>query len=167
MKIGVISDTHGDVKMTSAAIHAFLEQKVARILHCGDVGTPEIVRLFTPEIPTDFVFGNCDPRTETLRRTILSAKQTCSDWFGELELEGKRIFFLHGHQWERFENEIHSGQWDLICYGHTHKAELRMIGNTLILNPGAIHRTPTPSVAVVELETMDVSTIHLINGFDR
>ncbi len=166
MKIGVISDTHGDVKMTSAAIDAFQKQEVSRILHCGDIGTPEIVRLFAG-IPTDFVFGNCDPRTETLRKTILSAKQTCFDWFGELELEGRRVFFLHGHQWDRFENEIHGDRWDLICYGHTHKAELRMIGRTLILNPGAIHRTPTPSVAVVELETMNVSTIHLINVFDH
>ena len=160
MKIGVVSDTHGDVYMTTAALIAFREHEVAQILHCGDIGTPEIVRLFT-DIPTLFVFGNCDPRTETLRKTIRSVKQTCCDWFGELELDGKKILFLHGHQWERFEDEIHSGQWDLICYGHTHRAELRMSGNTLILNPGAIHRTATPSVAIVDLETMNVQTLAL------
>jgi len=160
MKIGVLSDTHGDVMLTLAALETFREQGVAHILHCGDIGTPEIVRLFSG-IPTAFVFGNCDPRTETLRKTILSVQQTCCDWFGELELGGKRIFFLHGHQWDRFENEILCGQWDLICFGHTHHAELRMVENTLILNPGAIYRTPSPSVAIVDLESMNVTTISL------
>ncbi|MCL2304435.1 MAG: metallophosphoesterase [Planctomycetaceae bacterium] len=160
MKIGVLSDTHGDVKLTSAALEVFCEQGVSQILHCGDIGTPEIVLLFS-QIPTAFVFGNCDPKTETLRRAILSIDQTCCDWFGELELDGKRIFFLHGHQWNRFENEVHSGQWDLICYGHTHNAELRMAGETLILNPGAIYRTASPSVAIVDLESMNVATVAL------
>jgi len=160
MKIGVLSDTHGDIKLTSSALEVFRESGVSRILHCGDIGTPEVIRLFS-DIPTAFVFGNCDPRTETLRKTIHSVKQTCHDWCGELEWNGKRILFLHGHQWDRFEFEIHSGQWDLICYGHTHHVELRMVGNTLILNPGAIYRTSSPSVAVVDLESMNVTTIAL------
>ena len=160
MKIGVLSDTHGDVKQTEAALEVFRGQGVSQILHCGDIGTPEVVRLFG-EIPTAFVFGNCDPKTETLRKAIQTSGQTCCDWFGELELSGKRIFFLHGHQWSRFEAEIHGGQWDLICFGHTHHAELRKVGDTLILNPGAIYRTPSPSVTVVDLESMNVATVSL------
>ena len=160
MKIGVLSDTHGDVKLTWSALEAFREYGVSQLLHCGDIGTPEVIRLFAG-VPTAFVFGNCDPRTETLRKTILSTGQTCCDWFGELELSGKRIFFLHGHQWDRLEHEIGSGQWNLICYGHTHHAELRMIGETLVLNPGAIYRTSSPSVAVVDLDSMNVATILL------
>jgi len=160
MKIGVLSDTHGDVKQTAAALDVLREHGVSQILHCGDIGTPEIVRLFG-EIPTAFVFGNCDPKTETLRKAIHSVGQTCCDWFGELELGEKRIFFLHGHQWSRLEAESHSGQWDLVCFGHTHHAELRTVGDTLILNPGAIYRTPSPSVALVDLESMNVTTISL------
>jgi len=160
MKIGVLSDTHGDVKQTEAALEVFRGQGVSQILHCGDIGTPEIVQLFSG-IPTAFVFGNCDPKTETLRKTILSIGQTCCDWFGELELEGKRIFFLHGHQWNRLENEIQSGRWDLICYGHTHYAKLHTVGDTRVLNPGAIYRTPSPSVALVDLESMSIMMISL------
>ena len=160
MKIGVLSDTHGDVKQTEAVLEVFRTQGVSQILHCGDIGTPEIIRLFD-EIPTAFVFGNCDPKTETLRKAIHSIGQTCCDWFGGLELGGKRIFFLHGHQWDRFQTEIHSGQWDLICFGHTHHAELRMVGDTLILNPGAIYRTSSPSIAIVDLESMNVTSISL------
>ena len=160
MKIGVLSDTHGDVRQTEAALEVFRTHEVSQILHCGDIGTPEIVRLFGG-IPTAFVFGNCDPKTETLRKAIQTAGQTCYDWFGELELGGKRVFLLHGHQWNRFETEIQSGRWDLICFGHTHHTELRKVGDTLILNPGAIYRTPSPSVAIVDLESMNVATVSL------
>lgn len=160
MKLGVISDTHGNVKQTAVALNAFAEQGVSRIIHCGDIGTPNVVRLFHA-IPTDFVFGNSDPCTETLRKTILSQDQTCFNWFGELELVGKRIAFMHGHDSQKFEDELNSEYWDLLCFGHTHIAELRLVGKTLLLNPGAVHRSPTPSVAVVDLETMNVSTIPL------
>jgi len=160
MKIGVLSDTHGDIKLTEAALKVFREHEVSQILHCGDIGTPEIIRLFS-EIPTAFVFGNCDPKTETLRKVIHSIGQTCCDWFGELELGKQRVLFLHGHQWDRFEAEIHSGRWNLICFGHTHHAELRMVGDTLLLNPGAIYRTPSPSVAVADLKSMNVTMISL------
>ncbi len=157
MKLGIISDTHGLVARTKAAIDLFRDQEVDRILHCGDIGTAEIIRLFR-EIPTDFVFGNSDPRTETLRREILAIGLHCQDWFGTLESEGKRICFLHGHQNGRLEQEIASGQWDLICFGHTHVPDLQLFGKTLLLNPGAVQRTPTPSVAIVELPEMTVRT---------
>ena len=160
MILGVISDTHGDVERTTAAIEVFNAHKVSRILHCGDIGTTDNVRLFKG-IPTDFVFGNSDPKTETLRRIMRAYRLVCHDWFGELEIEGKKIFLLHGHQFSRLDEETRSGNWDMICYGHTHVAELSMVGNTLLLNPGAIHRTPSPSVAIVELPSMNVSTIHI------
>lgn len=160
MKLGVISDTHGNVRQTTVALDAFVQQGVSRIIHCGDIGTPSVVQLFQA-IPTDFVFGNSDPCTETLRRTIQEQGQTCFNWFGERELDGRHIAFLHGHDSQKFEDELNSEYWDLLCFGHTHVAELRLVGKMLLLNPGAIHRSPTPSIAVVDLETMGVSTIQL------
>lgn len=160
MKLGVISDTHGNVKQTTIALNAFMEQDVSRIIHCGDIGTPSVVRLFS-SIATDFVFGNSDPCTETLRKAIQSQGQTCFNWFGKLELDGRRIAFMHGHDLQKFDDELNSEYWDLLCFGHTHIAELRLVGKTLLLNPGAIHRSPTPSIAIVDLETMNVSTIPL------
>lgn len=157
MKLGIISDTHGDVELTARAVHLFQMQRVDQILHCGDIGSREVVHLFEGEIPTGFVFGNCDLNPESLKTAILEIGQQCMGWFGELEMDGKHISFLHGDRNMKFEQELAGGRWDLMCFGHTHVAHLQLIGSTLLLNPGAIHRTPNPSVAVVELETMDVS----------
>ncbi|MGL6196341.1 MAG: metallophosphoesterase family protein [Thermoguttaceae bacterium] len=158
--LGIISDTHGNVKLTSRALDLFREHGVSRILHCGDIGTVDIVQLFD-DIPTEFVFGNCDPCTESLRRAIQNKNHICHNWFGKVEMNGKKIAFLHGHDLFRFESETENGTWDLLCYGHTHVPELRLVGETLVLNPGAIHRSPSPSVAVVDLSTMNVKTVRV------
>ena len=51
-----------------------------------------------------------------------------------------RIAFLHSDDNRLFRQTIESGQWDLVCYGHTHIAKQHREGKTLVLNPGAIYR---------------------------
>jgi len=45
-----------------------------------------------------------------------------------------------------------------VCYGHTHVAAIEYYGATLALNPGALYRAPTHSLAIVELPSV-VATI--------
>src|SRR5947209_86353 len=90
MLLGVVSDTHGDIARTRAAVQMLDSLRVEAVLHCGDIGTPEIVAMFAPW-PTHFVFGNCDYDHKTLARAIEKAGQICHGNFGELLLEGVRI----------------------------------------------------------------------------
>lgn len=69
MLIGVISDTHGHVEFTRPALEVFRNEGAERLLHCGDIGSPEVVRLFD-NWPTHFVFGNADHDRKNLRRAI-------------------------------------------------------------------------------------------------
>jgi uncharacterized protein len=48
-----------------------------------------------------------------------------------------------------------------VCHGHTHAFSSRFEGRTLVLNPGALARTGRPSLAVVELTSMEVTEIPL------
>ncbi len=59
MRVGIVSDTHGHVELTRPAVRMFESLEVDRVLHCGDIGSTEVVELFAAW-PTDFVFGNCD-----------------------------------------------------------------------------------------------------------
>jgi predicted phosphodiesterase len=68
---------------------------------------------------------------------------------------------LHGHDVKLLRHTIHSGHWDLVCHGHTHVFSSRREGSTLVLNPGAVSRTSFPSVAVVELPSMEVTELPL------
>ncbi|MDR1959611.1 MAG: YfcE family phosphodiesterase [Planctomycetaceae bacterium] len=161
MFLGIISDTHGNAPLVFEAVHQFKKFHVSQIIHCGDIGTAEVVRLFT-EIPTDFVFGNCDTMRETLKQVILESGQKCHGDFGSLTREGKKIAFLHGHQQRRFQTELESGNWDLICFGHSHQAEFSTIGKTYILNPGALYRVITPTAAILQVPEMEIRQIPLV-----
>ena len=154
-KLGVISDTHGLLNETILAVQLFREHDVQTVIHCGDIGSSAIVRAFQG-LETHFVFGNTDGEDEKLR---LAAKETGNqfhDWFGSIERAEKRIAFLHGHQSPQFEHELENGHWDLLCYGHTHVASLKMHGSTLLLNPGAFKRVFRPTIAIVTLRDLNV-----------
>jgi len=158
MKIGVISDTHGEVDLTRRALDILDAFHVDLTLHCGDVGF-EVVSLLSGR-QVHFVAGNMDDPDE-LRAAIVEPAHTLHDQLGTLEIEGCRVAFLHGHDVKLLHHTIHSGHWDLVCHGHTHAFSNRREGSTLVLNPGALSRTRSPSIAVVELPSTKVTKIPL------
>ncbi|QDU40792.1 phosphodiesterase [Maioricimonas rarisocia] len=157
-RIAIVSDTHGHVPNTLAAIERLGRLDVSQVIHCGDIGSASIVPLFE-SWPTHFVFGNVDGNEASLRMAIADAGQTCHERFGELELDGRRIAFLHSDDARRFRSVIDSQEYDLVCYGHTHSAEHHHDGETLVLNPGALYRAQPHTLAVVDLPELTVESI--------
>ncbi len=143
-----------------AAVRLLESLDVQLVLHCGDIGTAEIVELFAPW-PTHFVFGNTDHDRQQLRAAIEAAGQTCHDRFGSLEVAGCRIALLHGDDTRALVDARNSGRYDLVCYGHTHQAEQHRQGSTLVLNPGALYRANPHSFAVVTMPEVEATVINL------
>jgi putative phosphoesterase len=160
MRIGVISDTHGHVANTMAAVRMLESLEVEAVLHCGDIGSAEIPKLLA-NWPAHFVFGNCDGDRDELRAAIERQGMACYGRFGNLELAGRRIALLHSDDATLFRQVTTGSQYDLVCYGHTHHAEQRRDGKTLILNPGALYRATPHSLAIVDLAKMDATIVTL------
>jgi putative phosphoesterase len=160
MRIGVISDTHGHISNTHAAVRMLQSLEVAAVLHCGDLGSREIPKLLAAW-PTHFVFGNCDHDEGELRAAIEQAGLTCHGLFGDFKLAERRIALIHSHDARLFRRVCTSGDYDLVCYGHTHHAEHHREGKTLILNPGALYRATPHSIATVDLATMEATIVPL------
>jgi len=158
MRIGVISDTHGDQLTTLQAVRVFESMRVDRVIHCGDVGGAAIVELFS-RWPFHAVAGNMDLVVE-LRSAMMAAGQHFHDFFAELEWAGVRIAVLHGDDPHLMRRAIEQ-KFDLICSGHTHVEHSHREGHALCLNPGAIYRTSRPSVATVDLPGLDCTHIPL------
>lgn len=158
MRLGVISDTHGHIANTRRAAEQLRQATVDTILHCGDIGSPEVVALLSAW-PAHFVFGNVDRDREPLRRAIKSAGQFCHGLCGALELAGRRIALLHGDDARSFVEVVDSGQYDLVCYGHTHRQDWSNCNGVWLLNPGAVFRARPHSVAVVELPELEARFI--------
>lgn len=159
MLIGVVSDTHGHVGYTAAAVRLLEELPVELVLHCGDIGSEEIVPLFA-RWPTHFVFGNVDYDGDGLRAAIEAEGQTCHGRFGSLEVGGVLIAFLHSDDGRLFDETVAEDEFDLVCYGHTHHAEQHRVGQTLVLNPGALYRAAPHTFATVELPSLKAT--HLV-----
>ncbi len=161
MKIGIVSDTHGHLANTRKAVEVLGRHELEAVLHCGDIGSPEIVPLFD-RWKTHFVFGNVDHDEYSLREAIETAGQTCHGRFGTIELQGLRLALIHSDDYMLFRSTISGQEWDLVCYGHTHLREHHTEGRTLVLNPGAVYRANPHTIALVTLPTLDVEFLELV-----
>jgi putative phosphoesterase len=160
MLIGVVSDTHGHLGNARQAVRMLESLAVEQVLHCGDIGSPDIVELFEPW-PTHYVLGNVDDDAAELADAVRAAGGTFHGRFGSIELGGARIALLHGDDTRLLLRTIADGQHDLVCHGHTHIAAQRREGPTLVLNPGALYRASPHSLAVVELPAIQVTSVRL------
>ena len=161
VRLGVVSDTHGQVAYCREAIRLLESLEVDVVLHCGDVGSEAILELFEAW-PTHFVWGNVDGELERRWRTqegppraVLHGRRA------ELELAGVRIALLHGDDSRLLHETIHGGNWDLVCHGHTHQYRWEQVGCTWVLNPGALYRARPHTLAVLELPALDVTRVVL------
>jgi uncharacterized protein len=160
MRLGVISDSHGHVPFTRDAVLMLESLEVQQVLHCGDIGSPEIPPLLAAW-PTHYVLGNVDYDEPQLRAAIRKAGHTLHGRFGELELEGVPIAFLHGDDERKLAQTVQEGRYRLVCCGHTHVAAQRQLGSTLLLNPGALYRARPRSLAIVNLPALEVISVPL------
>jgi predicted phosphodiesterase len=74
MLLAVISDTHGHVEYTLQAVLKLESLDVDRVIHCGDIGSAAIPPLLA-RWPVDYVLGNVDRDSESLRRAIEAASR--------------------------------------------------------------------------------------------
>src|SRR5437868_2638573 len=140
MRIAILSDTHGRTETEAKALAVLRERGIDTVIHCGDIDDADTVRLFA-DFTAHFVYGNCDAwDRDGLRRAIRTIGATLHEPFGDLELEGKKIAFLHGDDQRLLHDVEHSEHFDYLFYGHTHQAAERRTGPTRVINPGALHR---------------------------
>ncbi len=56
--------------------------------------------------------------------------------YAELELGGRRIAVNHYPEIAR--RLVESRQFDLVCYGHDHRAHVEQVGAAVLANPGEV-----------------------------
>jgi putative phosphoesterase len=161
MRIGIVSDTHNRSRTVEKVAALLRERGVDLILHCGDIENVEIVRQFKG-FTIHFVFGNCDWDREGLRRAMEESGATLHEPFGDLELEGRRIAWMHGDDKGLMRKVENSGHFDFLFYGHTHEAEQHRTGPTLVVNPGALHRARIKSFALLDLPSGVIETVQVV-----
>ncbi len=151
MIVGIMSDSHGDAKMTAAAIELMEAHGAEKIFHCGDICGDRVLAEMAGH-DCVFTWGNCDEPTTTLRSFIETIGLPWPNRPIRIVLDGKRIALYHGHEAD-FASAPDEPGLDYVFYGHTHKhADDRRNGCRLI-NPGALKYVSAPTIALLDLKT--------------
>jgi putative phosphoesterase len=158
MRIAIVSDTHSRYATVESVVKLLRQEKVSYVLHCGDIEDADTVWLFE-DLPTHFVFGNCDTERASLRQAIHAIGGTLHEPFGHLELKERKIAWVHGDDKRLLQDIENSGFFDFLFYGHTHRQERHRTGPTEVINPGALHRARPKTFVVLDLETAEWTSL--------
>jgi uncharacterized protein len=121
ISIGVISDTHGQLRPEAVAAL----QGADCILHAGDVGAREILDQLAEIAPVTAIRGNID----------------CDDWARKLpqtevvEVSGISIYMLHDIS--KLDLEPEAAGFKVVIYGHSHVPKQETKNGVLFFNPGS------------------------------
>ena len=153
MIAGIMSDTHDNLDNLRRALDLFEAKGVAHIIHAGDYTSPftyRVLKHFTGGFTG--IFGNNDG-DKILLSNIYQGRIFTQPYI--FNLDNRKIVVMHE---PGVVNALaDSGHFDLVIYGHTHESVMKRVKNTLLINPGEVSGWlyGKPSVAVVNLETMD------------
>ncbi|MCA9870853.1 MAG: YfcE family phosphodiesterase [Caldilineae bacterium] len=166
MIIAVMSDVHDNVWNLADALKKIGAAGASSLLFCGDFCAPftlaQIGQDFSGEVHC--VFGNNDGDPRLLMRNAAAAGNvTIHGQYAELELGGRRIAVNHYPEIARRVAE--AGQFDLVCYGHNHRAHVELVGGTVLANPGEVMgRFGRPTFGLYDCESGDFS-LHDVKHF--
>jgi hypothetical protein len=162
MPVGVVSDTHDDMEAIARVVELFNARGVSQVVHAGDLVSPFTFELFG-ELQAEFIgiFGNNDGDR------LLLAERSGGRVRPQprlITLEGKRAVVVH--EPHLVETLAGSGDFDIVVYGHTHTADVRRVGRTLIVNPGKaarLHRGRS-TAALLDTGPLGVEIVELFPG---
>ncbi len=137
MRIGIMSDTHDDMRALERALDILEAEGVDLLLHCGDLCSPDVMEALTA-FDAYVARGNMDRHSAlqaTARETVGAGR------FADrhaLTLNGASAALMHGHREDELRRLIHSGEHAYVFHGHTHRRRDQRFGPTRVVNPGAL-----------------------------
>ncbi len=133
MRIGIVSDSHGNIDVFEDMLAVPGAAEAELWLHAGDFAPDADVLEEMSGRRVARVLGNCDFFVDGVHDETV------------VEVAGHRIFLTHGHLFNvRFDTAMLAAAAretgaDIAVYGHTHIA-LEEYGDVTVLNPGSIAR---------------------------
>ena len=158
MRIGIVSDSHGDVRVFNDMLAVPGAAEAELWLHAGDFAPDADDLEIMSGRRVARVLGNCDLFIDGVYDETL------------VEAAGHRIFLTHGHLFNvRFDTVMlaeaaRTAGADIAVYGHTHIA-LEEHGDVTVLNPGSIARPRDDargSFMLVDLHENEAPSVKLI-----
>jgi len=152
MKIGIVSDSHGNAPALRWAVDELLRRGATVIVHCGDLGSGECLDVLGAAAADAYaVAGNMDFSP----RSLEDHAGQCGVRFGRDSVvvlldQGRYLAVTHGNKPQILQGLIDSGDYPYVCCGHTHEPADQRVGGVRVINPGALDRSGRPSAALLD-----------------
>ncbi|MCY4094133.1 MAG: YfcE family phosphodiesterase [Gammaproteobacteria bacterium] len=159
MKIGVVCDTHNNVKNVHRIVELFNEAQVDRVIHTGDITKGTTLDLFSAlDCPLFGVFGNNDVERESLAASVTRHRFVFQDPPLRLRWSGRSILVVHD---PAVLDQVDVGDSELVLHGHTHLRREERTAERLIFNPGecAGQMVGFNTIGVVDLTNLEVELL--------
>ena len=160
MKIGIVSDSHGQAKRLAAAVAALRTAGAEALVHCGDLGSTECLSVLAEaHVPCYAVAGNMDLHIDGLSEAAAARGVCFHPQFVTVPLgDGRTLAATHGNTGQ-MRKLVNSGDYAYVCCGHTHKAADIRDGDVRVINPGALYHCRPYTVALLDTVTDE---LHLL-----
>jgi uncharacterized protein len=165
VRICIVSDSHDRADALAAAVKKAKEQGAEAAIHCGDlIGTQTLGQALKVGLPMHVIHGNNLGDPVSLARWAKDSNGQLS-YYGpdaRLELAGKRVFVVHYPEYGYAM--ACTGDWDLVCCGHSHEASAQQVATvkgsrTWLVNPGTVAGLAAPATWMLgDLATMRFDT---------
>ena len=161
VKICIVSDSHDRADALERAVNDAAAEGAQAIVHCGDlIGAHTLRPALRARIPMHVIHGNNmgDPLA---LHNLSRASGGLLQYHGpdaRLELGGRKIFLVHYPEYGYAM--ACTGNWDLVCCGHSHQAGVERVatvkgGSAWLVNPGTIAGLSAPATWVLgDLDAM-------------
>lgn len=145
MIIGIFSDTHDSKTNIELTRNRFVKERVELSIFCGDLVSPFTLKYLSNwPTPIKAVFGNNEGDLWGIKRRLKKYEMSDFEYapksglFWEINLGSDKIAVYHGNISKFTELLTMSGEYKLVCTGHTHAPFIKKIGNTTWINPGSV-----------------------------
>ena len=139
-----MSDSHDRADPLAEAVKRAKALGAEVVIHCGDViGTQTLRAALAVGLPLHVIHGNNLGDPISLSRWARESKGQLN-YHGpdaRLELGGRKIFVVHYPEYGYAM--ACTGDWDLVCCGHSHEVGARQVANvkgdrSWLVNPGTV-----------------------------
>lgn len=146
-KIGMLSDSHGEVARTRLGVKLLRDHGAELLLHLGDIGSEAVLEELLGG-PARVVFGNCDQERNLGHYAEILG--IAVDHPGTLlDIPSGRLAYTHGHL-DHVTEHLLAEKPTVFAHGHSHQVRDERIQGVHLVNPGALHRSRRYTVALLE-----------------
>jgi len=158
MKVGIVADTHDNLRVVDAAVELFSERADA-VVHCGDFVAPFAATPFDADFDFYAVRGNNDGEWALVR--VVREFGVYFAEMGELSLGGAHVAVYHGTSEPIVDALVASGAYDYVLHGHSHERAHEEHDGTVRINPGGVATElgngEPPAGVILDTDTGDVT----------